>query len=81
LFNRKKEPDRPSLLQVAVHSRFVVTLKDQTTFDGLLVDSDASVLILANARVLTDPREQPQTVDGRIYLERVNVEYMQELRS
>jgi hypothetical protein len=59
----------------------VVTLKDQTTFDGLLVDSDASVLILANARVLTDPREQPQTVDGRIYLERVNVEYMQELRS
>lgn len=69
-----------SLYGLAIHKRFVITMTDETTFDGLLVDSDDSVLILANARALTDPREAPTPVDGRVYLERANVKYTQELR-
>lgn len=72
---------RRRLLRKAAHQRFVITLKDETTFDGLLVDSDKDVLIIANARVLTDPREQPQPVDGLVYLERSNVAYSQVPRS
>lgn len=77
MFSRKR------LLRGAVHHRFVITLDDanQTTFDGLLVDSDSDVLVLVDAKVLTDERQVPQPVDGRVYLLRSNVAYVQAPRS
>lgn len=77
MFGRKR------LLRGAVHHRFVITLDDanQTTFDGLLVDSDSEVLVLTDVKVLTDERQVPQPVDGLVYLLRKNVDYMQAPRS
>lgn len=65
----------------ATHQRHVITLKNGTTFDGLLVKTYRDVYTLANVKVLTDPREVPQPVDGLIYLERADIDYSQAPRS
>ncbi len=71
------EDEREKLIRKAYRKRFVVTLHDDTTFDGLLIEADSEVVILQNATVITDPREVPQPVDGKVYLERSKIAYMQ----
>lgn len=71
MFGRKR------LLKAAFRRRFVVTLVDEATFDGLLIDADADLVILADVRLVQGERTAPQPVDGRVYLERSRIAYMQ----
>lgn len=67
---------RDRLLRRAVRARFVVTLVDGATFDGLLDEVDPGVLVLVDAGALDD-RGGRRPVDGRLFLERARIAYMQ----
>jgi len=67
-------PDR--LVQASVRSRFVVTMHDGGTFEGLLVDADDRVLVLVQASSLS-PQGARIGVDGALYLERREIAYLQ----
>lgn len=64
------------LLQAALRDRFVVTMHDGDAFEGLLVEADDRVLILAQATSLSE-RGTRINVDGALYLERAKVAYLQ----
>lgn len=67
---------RDRVIRAQVHERLLVTMDSGQTFDGLLVDADASTLMLANASVVSaDGSKVP--ADGHIYLPRFDVSYMQ----
>lgn len=69
---------RDRLLRGQIHTRFLVTLVDGTGLSGLLVDIDEHVLALAAVTYLPrDPKAQPITVDGLLYIERPKVAYLQ----
>jgi hypothetical protein len=67
---------RDRLLKAALRARFLVTLTDGLTVDGLLVDVDDRTLILAAAsNVGQDGTRTP--IDGMVYLPRASVAYLQ----
>lgn len=72
---------RDRVIRLYCRERFVVTLLDGTTFDGLLDDHDESTLEFIDAHsVGQDPangRISRTPVDGRLYLPRARVAYMQ----
>lgn len=63
------------LLREHLRLRFVVTMKSGATFDGLLLDHDPQTLELADAHAYGDSGKTP--LDGRLYLPRAEVDYMQ----
>ena len=67
-------PDR--LVCDALRSRFVVTMHDGGTFEGLLIDADDRVLVLAQASSVS-PQGTRIGVDGALYLERREIAYLQ----
>lgn len=68
---------RRRLLRRALRARFVITTLDGATFDGLLEEVDATTVVLVDAGEL-DQRGGRRPVDGRLYLERARIAYMQE---
>jgi hypothetical protein len=59
-----------------LRERFIVTLKSGDTFDGLLDDHDESTVELLDPHVVgTDGKLTG--VDGRMYLPRAEIAYMQ----
>lgn len=68
------EADR--LLTAALRERFVITLADESAFDGLLVDVDGRTVVLAQASTLNAGGARVN-IDGALYLERSRVAYMQ----
>lgn len=67
--------DRDRLLHRALRERFVVTMKSGATFDGLLDEVDGRTLVLVQAFALEENGRHQ--VDGRMYLARAEVDYMQ----
>lgn len=66
---------RDRLLKALLRERFVVTLLDGQTFDGLLDRFDGSHIELVNASAVST--NERVAVDGRLYLPRAQVAYMQ----
>jgi small nuclear ribonucleoprotein (snRNP)-like protein len=66
---------RDRLLKSLLRERFVVTLKTGEAFDGLLDRWDESTIELVNPFAVTEKARVQ--VDGRIYLPREQVAYMQ----
>lgn len=66
---------RDRLLRGLVRERFVVTLTTGEAFDGLLDRLDESTVELVDARALV--KDGTVKVDGRLYLPRAQVTYMQ----
>lgn len=66
---------RDSLLRQLLRERFVITLKTGETFDGLLDRWDESTIELLNAHAVSEKTRLP--VDGRVYVPRDQVAYMQ----
>ena len=58
-----------------VLDRYVVTLVSGETFEGLLSSADGGVLRFVDAYALDD--KSRIKVDGELFLDRVNVAYMQ----
>lgn len=77
-FRRTPAPTTPAdrLLAAALRERFIVTLHDESAFDGLLIDVDEKTLILVQATTLNAGGGRVG-VDGALYLERSRVAYMQ----
>ena len=66
---------RDRLLKQMVRDRFVITLLNGQTFDGLLDRFDATHLELVDSHQITAEGKHP--IDGRFYLPRVQVAFMQ----
>jgi len=66
-------PDR--LVRSHVRSRFVVTMQSGDTFEGLLDEADDLTVVLVDAWAVTE--QSRVQVDGRLFLPRVEVAYMQ----
>lgn len=66
---------RDRLLKSLLRERFVITLKSGDTFDGLLDRHDESTVELLDAYAVTEKHRA--AVDGRLYLPRVEISYMQ----
>jgi hypothetical protein len=70
------ETPRDRLLAAALRERFIITMQDDSAFDGLLIDVDERVLVLAQASTPNAGGARVM-VDGALYLERSLVKYMQ----
>lgn len=68
---------RDRLIQKSVRDRFVVTLADGGSFSGLLLDADPTTAVFADVRLITEQGEQP--AQGQVYIERLNIAYMQRI--
>jgi hypothetical protein len=68
------KPDR--IIRSLIRDRFVVALLDDTTFEGVLIDSDDRSIEIADAsQVLLDGKLQK--VDGHLVFDRLNIQYLQ----
>lgn len=67
---------RDRLMRDALRSRFVVTLLDGQTFEGLLVEADERTLVLVQGAALGEKGVR-QPVDGALYVERTRLAYLQ----
>ena len=66
---------RDRLLRTLLRERFIVTLTTGEAFDGLLDRFDDKHLEFVDTHAVTEQR--PVRVDGRMYLPRERVAYMQ----
>jgi hypothetical protein len=66
---------RDRLLRASHLQRFVVTLGSGETFDGLLADADDNSVRLVD--VFAVDEKSRVSVDGEMYLPRLNISYMQ----
>lgn len=66
---------RDRIVKVYLRGRFVVTLKTGEAFEGILLDADNSMFVLGDATAHSV--DGPAHVDGKVYLERANVAFMQ----
>lgn len=66
---------RDRLLKQLLRERFVVTLVSGETFDGLLDRWDEATIELLDVAAVSETTRVH--VDGRIYLPRINIAYMQ----
>lgn len=67
------------LLLMAERGRFLATLDDEQTVDGVLVDWDENHLILGDASGVT-PAGERVPIDGEIWIPRPRVKYLQKIR-
>lgn len=72
---------REKLIRNAVRRRFAVTLKDnEGTFAGVLTESDTTMWVFEQcSTVPQQPGETPEPIQGRIFIDRAQVAYLQEL--
>lgn len=66
---------RDRIVRTHLRQRFIVTMKSGDAFEGLLWDSDAGTLILADAHIQLNDGSVP--ADGFVFLSRMDVAYMQ----
>lgn len=67
-------PDR--LIRNAVRKRYLVTLEGDEALEGVLIDSDANHLVLADVGAMAaDGARRP--VDGQVWIPRARVRYLQ----
>lgn len=66
---------RDRLLRDIVRTKFVVVMTDGATFRGLLDEHDDGHLVMVQAEALT--ADGATKVDGRLYLPRDRVAYLQ----
>lgn len=71
-------PDR--LLRSSIRTRYLVTLDDDEAFEGVLVEADDMHVVLADAESVA-PSGDRLKVDGRLWLPRLSIRYMQEPRA
>lgn len=57
----------------------MITLKSGATMSGLLVEHDPEQYVFGLVKVLQPNGSWEQAADGRVYLDRVNVEYVQQI--
>lgn len=69
---------RDRLVKQSLRERFVVTMKSQAAFEGLLLDADDKTVHLTDAYALDGSSRV--VVDGDLYLPRDGVAYMQKPR-
>jgi small nuclear ribonucleoprotein (snRNP)-like protein len=69
------------LVTKAIRKRFAVTLKgSEGVFSGILVETDATTWVFDDcATVPRTPDATPDPIAGRVYIDRANVAYLQEL--
>lgn len=66
------------VIRARVRSRFLITMGDEKTWDGVLFDADDNTLVLRDASaVQADGSRVP--VDLELFLPRIDVAYMQRL--
>jgi hypothetical protein len=65
------------LIRQHYRDRYLVTLTTGEAFEGVLIDLDPSHIILADAESVR-PDGERIPVDGRLWLPRTNVLYMQQ---
>jgi hypothetical protein len=66
---------RDRILKSHLRQRFVITLKSGDAFEGVVLDADARVLVVADASAQT--ANGPAKVDGQLFVERADVAYLQ----
>jgi hypothetical protein len=66
------------LIRSQIRTRYIVTLDNQETFEGVLFDADDKHLVLADATSLAANGDRV-AVDGHLWLPRPIVKYMQTL--
>jgi len=65
------------LVKQHMRSRYLVTMASGEAFDGVLVDVDPQHLVLADAEAVA-PTGERTPIDGRLWLPRPSVQYMQQ---
>jgi small nuclear ribonucleoprotein (snRNP)-like protein len=72
---------RNRLVNKAIRRRFAVTLcGNEGVFSGVLTESDDITWVFDDcATVPSTPDAESQPIAGRVYIDRVNVAYLQEL--
>lgn len=72
---------RNRLIDKAIRRRFAVTLTgNEGVFSGILTESDDLTWVFDDcATVPSTPGASPDPIAGRVYIDRINVAYLQEL--
>lgn len=72
---------RNRLINRAVRRRFAVTLRDgEGTFAGVLTDTDPLTWVFEQCSTVPKAAgETPEPIQGRVFVDRANVAYLQEL--
>lgn len=66
---------RDRILKSHLRQRFVITLKSGDAFEGVVLDADSRVMVVADASAHTP--DGPAKVDGQLFLQRADVAYLQ----
>jgi hypothetical protein len=72
---------REKLIKQAIRQRFAVTLRgNEGSFAGVLTDTDTTMWVFEQCSTIPEqPGETPQPITGRVFVERAQVSYLQEL--
>ena len=72
---------REKLIKQAIRQRFAVTLRgNEGSFAGVLTDTDTTMWVFEQCSTIPEqPGETPQPISGRVFVERAQVSYLQEL--
>jgi hypothetical protein len=72
---------RERLIKQVLRQRFAVTLKgNEGTFAGVLTDSDPTTWVFEQCSTIPkQPGETPEPITGRVFVDRREVAYLQEL--
>jgi hypothetical protein len=77
MFNRK------SVLNSVIRRKFAVTLaENEGSFGGILTEFDAETLVFECCKSLpSKPDEAIRDIPGRVFVDRINVAYIQEVNA
>jgi len=72
---------RDRIIKRALRRRYAVTLRNnEGTFAGVLTDTDATTWVFENCSTIPkSPGETPEPIVGRVFVDRAQVSYLQEL--
>lgn len=72
---------RDRLIKQAIRRRFAVTLREnEGVFAGVLTDSDANTWVFEQCSTVPKAAgETPEPIQGRVFVDRAQVSYLQEL--
>lgn len=73
MFRRKRALDK------AIRRSFVVTKRDGSMFQGALIEHDDLQYVFAMVKVLDRDGAWVPAAEGRLYIDRVNVDYLQQV--
>lgn len=72
---------RDRLIKQAIRRRFAVTLREnEGVFAGVLTESDTTTWVFEQCSTVPKaPGETPEPIQGRVFVDRAQVSYLQEL--